>query len=110
MRFSFLPLVLVSAMGFAGVATAGTTAATTTTMATPAKAAIAKAAVAVPVKDTSGTITKIDAKGLYVVLSDGVRYHIAKGTSIKDFKVGEKVAISYKLMGKHHDVISIKAA
>ena len=103
MRSNILTLTLLAGLSLGGAAFAGTTSATTsavtastTTMAAPATA--------------TGTITKINAKGLYIVLSDGWRYHVAADFSLKGFKVGEKVAITYEMKGKHHTVTAMTAA
>ena len=105
MRSNILILSLVAGMTFSGAAFAATT---TTTAAT----AMATTAVMAPVapSTTAGTITKVNAKGLYIVLSDGWKYHVAAGFSLKDFKVGEKVSITYALKGKHHNVTAMTAA
>ncbi len=103
MRSKILTLTLLAAMTFGGAAFAATTApkvpAVTATAATMAASATA-----------TGTITKINAKALFVVLSDGYRYHLPAGFALKGYKVGEKVAITYQMKGKLHDVTAMKAA
>lgn len=113
MRSKFLPLVVIAGMTFGGAAFAGTTA---TTAATPAPAATAttkattKASMTMTTKDTSGTIKKINTKAGYVVLSNGVKYHLPKGFSLTDFKVGQKVSVTYEMKGKLHEATAMKAA
>ena len=111
MRTKFLPLLLVAGMTFGGAAFAGTTATTTTTTA-PAKTTMTTTTtkVAATPGTTSGTIKSISTKGDYVVLSDGWKYHVSKTFSLKEFKVGQKVSVSYTLSGKKHEVTSMTAA
>lgn len=102
MRTKILPLLLIAGMTFGGTAFAATTATTTTTTTAPVmKMAAAKAA--------TGTISKISTKGLYVVVG-GRKYHVAKGFSFKELKVGQKVAITYTMKGKLHEASAIKGA
>jgi hypothetical protein len=61
-------------------------------------------------KDVSGTIKKISTKAGYVVLSNGIKYHLPKGFALGDFKVGEKVSVSYEMKGKLHEATAMKAA
>lgn len=103
MRSKILSVCVIAAMTLGGAAFAGTTTTKSTTM--PA-AATASASAS---KDAQGTITKISAKGNYVVVG-GWKYHLPKGFSLSGFKVGEKVSISYVLKGKHHQATSMSAA
>ena len=105
MRTKILPLLLIAGMTFGGTAFAATTATTTTTT-TAVTAPVVKMAAA---KAASGTISKISSKGLYVVVG-GLKYHVAKGFSFKELKVGQKVAITYTMKGKLHEASAIKAA
>ena len=111
MRTKFLPLLLVAGMTFGGAAFAGTTATTTTTTA-PAKTTMTTTTtkVAATPATTSGTIKSISTKHSYIVLSDGKKYYVAAGFSLKGFKVGEKVSIDYTMKGKKHQVTSMTAA
>ena len=102
MRKNILPVAVMAAMAFGGAAFAGTTAATTTTTATMTPVVAAPA-------DVTGTITKISTKGLYVVVA-GWKYHVAKGFSFSDLKVGEKVTITFTMNGKLHEASAVKAA
>lgn len=98
MRSKILSACVIAAMTLGGAAFAGTT------TAKPVAAAAASAS-----NDTQGTITKISAKGNYVVIG-GWKYHLPKGFSLKGFKVGEKVSVTYVLKGKHHDATAMTAA
>lgn len=110
MRATLLPLLLITGMTFAGAAFADTTtAATTTAPAATAAAPAAKMAAMTPTV-TNGTIKSISTKSLYVTLTNGSRYHVAKGFALKDFKVGEKVSITWEWKNKLHTVSSMKAA
>ncbi len=102
MRSKFLPLIVAASMTFGGAAFADTTTATTTTATTTTTTPATT--------DTTGTLTKIKATSLYVVLSDGWKYHLPKGFSLKGFKVGEKVMITWAYKGKYKDVVAMKAA
>lgn len=104
MRSNLIPLILIGTLGLGGAAFAGTTAASTATTAPIAVATVAAA------KDATGTITKINAKGLYIVLSDGHRYHVAKAAELDGLKVGEKVTVQFVMKGRYHDATAIKAA
>jgi hypothetical protein len=103
MRSYLLPLAVISGIAFSGVAFAGTTT-------TPATTATTAAATAMAPMVTEGTIKKINTKHNYVVLSDGFKYHLPQGYSMKDLKVGEKVSVTYELKGKFHNASAIKAA
>lgn len=98
MRSKILPVLLIAGMTMSGAAFAGTT---------------TKAIVATPVAATpgnvTGKITSVSTKGLYVVV-DGWKYHVAKGFSFSDIKVGERVTIAFTMKGKLHEVSSVKAA
>lgn len=112
MRTKILPLLLVAGMTFGGAAFAGTTATTTaatTKAATTMATTMATTKVAMTPGSTSGTIKSISSKHNYIVLSDGWKYHLAAGFSLKDFKVGEKVSVSYTLKGKKHEVTAMTA-
>ena len=103
MRSKILSVCVIAAMTLGGAAYAGTTTKASTAAATTTSASASAG------KETQGAITKINAKGNYVVVG-GWKYHLPKGFSLKGFKVGEKVSISYVLKGKHHDVTSMTAA
>ena len=104
MRSNILTLTLMAAMSLGGAAFAGTTAPKAPAVMTTT------AATHVAAVTTEGTITKISAKGLFVVLSDGWRYHVAKSFAIQGFKLGEKVTVTYDMTGKHRVVTAMTAA
>ncbi len=111
MRSNILTLTLLAGMTLGGAAFAGTTA---PKVAAPKAAAMMTTKAATMTKvaatKTTGTITKIDAKALFVVLSDGHRYHVPAGFALTGFKVGEKVAVTFETKGKHHNVTAMTAA
>lgn len=101
-----LPAVLVAGLALSGAAQAGTMT-TTAPVTTPA------AKVATPVAATSaevsGVIKKVNLKHRYIVLDNGVRYHLAKGFEISGLKRGEKVQVTYTVKGKVHEASMVKA-
>ena len=112
MRANILPLLLISAMTFGGAAFADTTATTTTAPAatTAAVAAPAASMAAMTPTTTKGTIKSIDSKSLSVTLTNGSRYHFAKGFAFSKFKVGEKVSIVWEWKSKKHTASAMSAA
>ena len=113
MRANILPLLLISAMTFGGAAFAGTTATTTTTAPAATTAAVAAPAAsmaAMTPTTTKGTIKSIDTKSLSVTLTNGSRYHFAKGFAFSNFKVGEKVSIVWEWKSKKHTASAMSAA
>ncbi|MBI1171205.1 DUF1344 domain-containing protein [bacterium] len=111
MRSKFLPLLIVAGMTFGGAAFAGTTATTTTTAPTMSSSTkVAATKVAATPATASGTIKSVSTKHMYVVLSDGHKYHLPTGFSLKDFKVGEKVSVTYVMKGKMHMASAMSAA
>ncbi|MGV8986988.1 MAG: DUF1344 domain-containing protein [Cypionkella sp.] len=109
MRTKFLPLVVIAGLSFGGAAFAGTTP-TATTKAPAASTMMAATKVAANPAVASGTIKSINTKHNYVVLSDGFKYHVPTSISLKSFKVGEKVSVTFTMKGKAHEVSAIKAA
>ncbi len=113
MRSNFLPLVVIAGLTLSGAAFAETTTASTTT-ALAASATTAATMAATPVMatpaDVAGTIKKISTKQHFIVLSDGNKYHVAKGFSFGSLKVGEKVTVTYTMKGKLHEASAVKAA
>ena len=86
MRSNFVSAVLVTAvLGFGSAAMAAGTAAT-------------------------GVIKSIDAKAMTVTMVDGVIYTLPLGFKIADFKVGEKVALTWELKGLAKDIDTMVAA
>lgn len=84
MRTKILPLVLVAAMSFGGMAFAAAT-------------------------ETNGTIKAIDEKAMTVTLEDGTTYTLPKGFKLAEIKVGEKVVISWEAKGDLKEASGIKA-
>lgn len=84
MRSQLLPVVLALGLGLAGAAFAAT--------------------------DTSGTIKAIDAKALTVTLEDGTVFYLPAGFKLDGFKVGEKVMVTWDMMGDKHEVSAMKAS
>lgn len=60
--------------------------------------------------DTSGTIKSLDTTKDMVTLDNGSSYMAPKGVKLSDFKVGEKVTVSYTKAGDKMDITSIKPA
>ncbi len=85
MRNFALPLVLVAALSASSLAFA----------ATPST--------------VEGTIKAIDAKADTITLDNGVIYHLAKTIKIAEFKVGEKVKITFEKMGTDLDASAVVA-
>jgi hypothetical protein len=102
MRSILLSVAMTSAVAFGGMAYAGTT--TTATTATTA------AVTAPAAHNYMGTITRINAKQDYVVLSDGWKYHLPSGFSLKGFSVGEKVNVTYEMKSRKHHVVTAMTA
>ncbi len=106
MRLNMLSVALTAALSLGGAAFAGTTTTTTTstTMMTPKVAEVMA-----PATKTE-TIRSINAKGMYVVLKDGWKYHLPAGFKLAGFKVGEKVTVTYTISHLHHQVSALSAA
>lgn len=75
-----------------------------------AATAILGAASAAFAADTTGVVKSIDMKTDMVTLSDGMAYTAAKGVSLSNVKVGEKVAVTYSQKGKAMEATMIKPA
>jgi Cu/Ag efflux protein CusF len=72
-----------------------------------ALAALATAAVAA---EATGKIKSVDMTKDMVTLDNGSTYMAPKSTKLSDFKVGEKVTVSYTKTGDKMDIASIKPA
>jgi hypothetical protein len=60
--------------------------------------------------DATGTIKSLDTTKDMVTLDNGSSYMAPKGVKLSDFKVGEKVRVSYAKAGDKMDIMSIKPA
>ena len=58
---------------------------------------------------TIGTIMAMDQKGEVVTLSDGNLYYLPADFKLEGFKLGEKVSISWTMLGKARDASSMSA-
>ena len=73
-------------------------------------AAILGAASVAYAADTTGTIKSSDTSKDMITLDNGSSYMVPKGMKLSDFKVGEKVTVSYTKAGDKMDATSIKPA
>jgi Cu/Ag efflux protein CusF len=60
--------------------------------------------------DATGTIKSLDMSKDMITLDNGASYVAPKSMKLSDFKVGEKVTVSYNKAGDTMDVTSIKPA
>ncbi len=60
--------------------------------------------------DATGTIKSLDTTKDMITLDNGSTYMAPKSVKLSDFKVGEKVTVSYTKAGDKMDVASIKPA
>lgn len=60
--------------------------------------------------EATGVIKNLDAAKNMVSLDNGASYDVAKGVKLANFKVGEKVTITYSQAGKMMDASAIKPA
>jgi Cu/Ag efflux protein CusF len=60
--------------------------------------------------DATGTIKSLDTTKDMVTLDNGSSYMAPKGVKLSDFKVGEKVTVSYTKAGDKMDITTIKPA
>jgi Cu/Ag efflux protein CusF len=60
--------------------------------------------------EATGKIKALDMAKAMVTLDNGSTYMAPKSTKLSDFKVGEKVTVSYNKSGDKMDVASIKPA
>ena len=60
--------------------------------------------------DATGAIKSIDTAKDMITLDNGSTYMVPKSVKLSDFKVGEKVTVSYSVMGKDMDATAIKPA
>ncbi|WP_395540028.1 DUF1344 domain-containing protein [Neotabrizicola sp. sgz301269] len=58
----------------------------------------------------SGAIKAIDPAAMTITLADGSVYVLPKGDKADQFKVGEKVTLTWTLVGTQHQIDTIKAA
>ena len=60
--------------------------------------------------DATGAIKSLDVAKDMITLDNGSTYMAPKSMKLSDFKVGEKVTVSYTKTGDKMDVTSIKPA
>jgi uncharacterized protein (AIM24 family) len=60
--------------------------------------------------DATGTIKSLDMSKDMITLDNGSSYMAPKSVKLSDFKVGEKVTVSYSKAGDKMDATSIKPA
>ena len=60
--------------------------------------------------DATGKIKTLDMTKDMVTLDNGSSYMVPKSVKLSDFKVGQKVTVSYTQAGDKMDVTSIKPA
>ena len=60
--------------------------------------------------DATGTIKSLDSSKDMITLDNGSSFMAPKGMKLSDFKVGEKVTVSYTKAGDKMDATSIKPA
>ncbi len=73
-------------------------------------AAVLGAASVAYAADATGTIKSLDMSKDMVTLDNGASYVAPKSMKLSDFKVGEKVTVSYTKAGDRMDATSIKPA
>jgi hypothetical protein len=60
--------------------------------------------------DATGKIKSLDMSKDMITLDNGSSYMAPKGAKLSDFKVGERVTVSYTKVGDRMDATSIKPA
>jgi hypothetical protein len=60
--------------------------------------------------ETTGVIKSLNSTKDVVTLDNGATYDVAKGVNLSNFKVGEKVTITYSQAGKMMDATAITRA
>ncbi len=60
--------------------------------------------------DATGTIKSLDTTKDMITLDNGSTYVAPMSVKLSDFKVGEKVTVSYSKAGEKMDITSIKPA
>ena len=60
--------------------------------------------------DATGTIKSLDMSKDMITLDNGASFMAPKSVKLSDFKVGEKVTVSYTKAGDRMDATSIKPA
>ena len=60
--------------------------------------------------DTTGTIKSLDTSKDMITLDNGSSFMAPKGMKLSNFKVGEKVTVSYTKAGDRMDATSVKPA
>lgn len=72
--------------------------------------ALLGAASAAYAADATGKIKSLDMTKAMVTLDNGSSYWAPKSVKLSDFKIGQKVTVSYTKAGDKMDVTSIKPA
>jgi len=80
-----LPLAFVVVLGIAGAAAAAET-------------------------RTTGTIRSLDTRAMTITLQNGTVYDLPAGIAIADFRVGEKVTVTWDTIGARHEATAVTAA
>jgi Cu/Ag efflux protein CusF len=73
-------------------------------------AALLSAASVAYAADATGTIKSLDMSKDMITLDNGSSYMAPKSVKLSEFKVGEKVTVSYAKAGDKMDATSIKPA
>lgn len=73
-------------------------------------AALLSAASVAYAADATGAIKSLDMSKDVITLDNGSSFMAPKGVKLSDFKVGEKVTVSYTKTGGKMDATSIKPA
>ena len=73
-------------------------------------AALLSAASVAYAADATGKIKSLDMSKDMITLDNGSSYMAPKGVKLSDFKVGEKVTVSYTKAGDKMDATSIRPA
>ena len=60
--------------------------------------------------EATGVIKNLNSAKDVVTLANGATYDVAKGVNLSNFKVGEKVTITYSQAGKMMDATAITRA
>lgn len=60
--------------------------------------------------DSTGTIKSLDTSKDMITLDNGSSFMTPKGMKLSNFKVGEKVTVSYTKAGDRMDATSVKPA
>lgn len=60
--------------------------------------------------DSTGTIKSLDTSKDMITLDNGSSFMAPKGMKLSNFKIGEKVTVSYSKAGDRMDATSVKPA